>query len=124
MSGGYRPADQRDGTREFWWFLRALTADGSVHECETGEEDADPPLDRLCPEHRVRAQDPAFQAVYRQHRPMVERTLPWMTRGVRRVPYRCTVKNNAWWVNRAAAINPKRLLSLGLTSQNGTWAIG
>jgi hypothetical protein len=82
------------------------------------------PHDRLRREHRVRAQDPDFQAVYRQHRPMVERTLAWMTRGARRVPYRGTVKNNAWWVNRAAAINLKRLLSLGLTSQNGTWAIG
>ena len=82
------------------------------------------PHDRLRREHRVRAQDPDFQAVYRQHRPMVERTLAWMTRGARRVPYRGTVKNNAWWVNRAAAINLKRLLSLGLTSQNGTWALG
>lgn len=80
--------------------------------------------DRLRREHRVRAQDPDFQAVYRQHRPMVERSIAWMTRGARRVPYRGVVKNNAWWVNRAAAINLKRLLSLGLTNQNGTWALG
>lgn len=82
------------------------------------------PHDRLRREHRVRAADPDFQAVYRQHRPMVERTLAWMTRGARRVPYRGVVKNHAWWVNRAAAINLKRLLSLGLTTQNGTWTLG
>jgi len=55
---------------------------------------------------------------------MIERTLAWMTRGSRRVPYRGVVKNNAWWANRAAAINLKRLLNLGLTAQNGVWALG
>ncbi len=82
------------------------------------------PHDRLRREHRIRAADPEFQAVYRQHRPMVERSIAWMTRGARRVPYRGVVKNNAWWVTRAAGINLKRLLNLGLISQNGTWALG
>ena len=31
---------------------------------------------------------------------------------------------NAWWVNRATGINLKRLLNLGLASQNGNWALG
>lgn len=82
------------------------------------------PNDRLRREHRVRAADPEFQAVYRRHRPMVERSIAWMTRGARRVPYRGVAKNNAWWINRAAGINLKRLLNLGLTSQNGNWALG
>ena len=82
------------------------------------------PHDRLRREHRVRAAEPDFQAVYRQHRPMVERSIAWMTRGARRVPYRGVVKNNAWWLNRAAGINLKRLLNLGLTSQNGSSALG
>lgn len=80
--------------------------------------------DRLRREHRARATDPDFQAVYRQHRPMVERSIAWMTRGARRVPYRGVRKNNAWWVTRAAGINLKRLLNLGLTGQNGIWALG
>lgn len=80
--------------------------------------------DRLRCEHRVMAQDPDFQAVYRQYRPMIERTLAWMTRGSRRVPYRGVVKNNAWWANRAAAVNLKRLLNLGLINQNGAWVLG
>lgn len=82
------------------------------------------PHDQLRREHRVRAADPDFQAQYRQHRPMVERSLAWMTRGARRVPYRGVTKNNAWWVTRAASINLKRLLKLGLTRQTGTWALG
>ena len=82
------------------------------------------PHDRLRREHRIRATDPQFQAAYRQHRPMVERSIAWMTRGARRVPYRGVAKNNAWWVTRAAGINLKRLLSLGLTSQNGNWVLG
>ena len=31
--------------------------------------------------HRVRAQDPEFQAVYREHRPMVERSISWLVAG-------------------------------------------
>ena len=82
------------------------------------------PNHQLQREHRVRAADPDFQAVYRQHRPMVERSIGWMTRGARRVPYRGVAKNNAWWVTRAAGINLKRLLTLGLTIRDGAWAIG
>lgn len=82
------------------------------------------PHDQVRREHRVRAADPVFQAVYRQHRPMVERSIAWMTRGARRVPYRGVTKNNAWWLNRAAAVNLKRFLRLGLTSQNGVWVLG
>ena len=93
-------------------------------KAKTGRKLVIRPHGRLRREHRVRAGDPHFQAVYRRHRPMVERTLAWMTRGARRVPYRGVVKNNAWWVDRAAAINLKRLLNLGLTSQNGVWTLG
>lgn len=79
--------------------------------------------DRIKREHRVKAKEPAFQAVYRQHRPMVERTIAWMTRGAHRVPYRGIASNHAWWVTRAAGINLQRLLKLGLTRQSGTWAL-
>ncbi|MDJ1372803.1 IS1182 family transposase [Gulosibacter molinativorax] len=82
------------------------------------------PQQEIQREHRARALHPDFQSVYRQHRPMVERSIAWMTRGARRVPYRGVVKNNAWWLNRAAGINLKRLLTLGLSSQNGVWVLG
>jgi hypothetical protein len=74
-------------------------------------------------EHRARAEHPDFQAVYRQHRPMVERSIAWLTRGNRRVPYRGVVKNNAWLHHRSAALNLRRLLALGLTHQDGAWAL-
>ena len=77
--------------------------------------------DQIKRAHRVKATEPEFQSVYRQHRPMVERSIAWMTRDARRVPYRGVVKNNTWWATRAAGINLKRLLNLGLATQNGTW---
>jgi hypothetical protein len=74
-------------------------------------------------EHRKRAADEGFQATYRQHRPMVERSIAWLTRDARRVPYRGVEKNNNWLHHRVAALNLRRLLALGLTAQNGTWAL-
>ncbi len=74
-------------------------------------------------EHRQRAEHPDFQAVYRQHRPMVERSIAWLTRGNRRVPYRGVDKNNDWLHHRAAALNLRRLLALGLTRHDGAWEL-
>jgi IS5 family transposase len=81
------------------------------------------PHDRLLRAHRERAKDPDFKAVYRRHRPMVERSIAWLTRGNRKVPYRGITKNNAWLHHRVAALNLRRLLVLGLTHQEGTWAL-
>jgi hypothetical protein len=74
-------------------------------------------------EHRQRAADPGFQATYRTHRPMVERSIAWLVRGNRRVPYRGVAKNNAWAHHRVAALNLRRLLTLGLTQRNGAWQL-
>ena len=74
-------------------------------------------------QHRQRAQGEDFRATYRQHRPMVERSIAWLTRGARRVPYRGVDKNNNWLHHRAAALNLRRLLAMGLTMENGTWAL-
>ena len=73
--------------------------------------------------HRARAADPDFQAAYRRHRPMIERSLAWLARGNRRLRYRGVAKNDAWLHLRAAAINLRRLLTLGLTDTDGTWAL-
>ena len=81
------------------------------------------PQDALQRAHRARAADPDFQATYRRHRPMVERSLAWLTRGNRRVPYRGVIKNDAWFHLRAAAIDLRRLLALGLTGSAGSWTI-
>ncbi len=75
-------------------------------------------------EHRQRAQDPAWQADYRKHRPMVERSIAWITaKGNRRLRYRGVTKNNAWLHHRTAALNLRRLLNLGLQANNGAWSL-
>jgi IS5 family transposase len=75
-------------------------------------------------EHRARAKDPDWQADYRRHRPMVERTIAWLTTaGNRKVRHRGVIKNNAWLHHRAAGLNLRRLLALGLNRSGGTWTL-
>jgi hypothetical protein len=77
----------------------------------------------LLREHRQRAKDPAWQADYHQHRPMVERSIAWLVAGGnRKVRYRGITKNNAWLHNRTASLNLRRLINLGLTRRDGSWA--
>jgi hypothetical protein len=74
---------------------------------------------------RQAATGPAWQAEYRRWRPPVERAIAWLvTHGNRRVPYRGITKNNTWLHHRAAALNLRRLVNLGLThTSDGTWAL-
>jgi hypothetical protein len=72
---------------------------------------------------RTLARDPAWQAEYRQHRPMVERSIAWLTRNNRKVRYRGTAKNNHWLHHRVAALNLRRLITLGLTHTGTSWAM-
>ena len=70
------------------------------------------------------AETDAFQQPYRQHRPMVERSLAWLVRGGnRKVRYRGITKNDLWLHHRLAGLNLRRLLNLGLVQQHGTWAL-
>ena len=74
--------------------------------------------------HRAASREPGFQDDYRQHRPMVERSIAWLAAGNnRRLRYLGVTKNDAWFRLRAGAVNLKRLLSLGLTIRNEEWAI-
>jgi IS5 family transposase len=64
-----------------------------------------------------------FTDPYRRHRPMIERTIAWLVaRSNRRLRYRGIERNRLWLAHRAAAINLRRLINLGLT-HHGTWAI-
>jgi len=72
---------------------------------------------------RRQAETPDFQVVYRRHRPMVERSIAWITRGNRRLRYRGITRNDQWLHHRTAAINLRRLLALGLARNEGTWAL-
>jgi IS5 family transposase len=80
--------------------------------------------DALLRAARRQAETPQFQAVYRQHRPMVERSIAWLTRGNRKVRYRGVAKNDHWLHRRAAALNLRRLLTLGLNHNGTAWALG
>ena len=73
--------------------------------------------------HRADAEDPTFQAEYKQHRPKVERSLAWLLRPGRRTPYRGLTKTDAWIKRRAAAVNLKLLHTMGLTRQDGQWTL-
>jgi hypothetical protein len=73
---------------------------------------------------RRRAVTRSFQASYRRWRPMVERSIAWLVAdGCRRVPYRGIQRNELWWALRVAAVNLRRLLSLGLTRCDGDWVL-
>lgn len=68
--------------------------------------------------------DGDFAPDYRRWRPMVERSLAWLTRPGRRVAYRGIARNKIWLAHRAAAINLQRLITLGLThTPTQTWQL-
>jgi hypothetical protein len=74
---------------------------------------------------RRAAADQAWQDEYRRWRPPVERAIAWLVaHGNRRVPYRGITKNSTWLHHRAAALNLRRLVNLGLTrTRDGNWAL-
>jgi IS5 family transposase len=72
---------------------------------------------------RQAARDPDWLAEYRQHRPMIERTIAWLTRGNRRLRYRGVTKNDHWLHHRAAALNLRRLVNMGLDHDGAAWAL-
>jgi hypothetical protein len=72
---------------------------------------------------RQAAREPDWLAEYRQHRPMVERTIAWLTRGNRKVRYRGVAKNDHWLHHRAAAINLRGLITMGLAHNGTAWAL-
>ncbi|MBC2875200.1 MULTISPECIES: IS1182 family transposase [Streptomyces] len=68
------------------------------------------------------ANDPDWQADYRRWRPPVERAVAWLVQhGNRRPRYRGTIDNNTWLHTRAAALNLRRLINLGLTRTTDSW---
>jgi hypothetical protein len=73
---------------------------------------------------RRRATTRSFQHSYRRWRPMVERSIAWLVAdGCRRVPYRGIARNQLWWSVRAAAVNLRRLLALGLAHRDQSWIL-
>jgi IS5 family transposase len=68
---------------------------------------------------RAHALTEAFTEPYRQHRPMVERSIAWLIRrGGRKARYRGIARNRIALAHRCAAINLRRLINLGLEWDN------
>jgi hypothetical protein len=68
------------------------------------------------------ATDTAWQDEYRRWRPPVERAIAWLVaKGNRRVPHHGVIANNMWLHHRAAALNLRRLITLGLTRTSNAW---
>ena len=74
--------------------------------------------------HRERAREAQFQAIYRQHRPRVERAIAWLVGGRnRRLRFRGVRANDQWLHHRLARLNLRRLSVLGLTRTAATWVL-
>jgi IS5 family transposase len=66
----------------------------------------------------------SFTDDYRQHRPMVERSIAWLVgKHHRRLRYRGVQANQAQLALRVAAINLRRLINLGLDHDGTKWAL-
>ena len=122
-NGVTRPAGGKTRTAKFGTACADCPLRARCTTAKTGRVVQVHPHDALQREHRARASDPGFQDTYRRHRPMVERSIAWLTRGNRRVPYRGVTKNDAWLRRRVAAINLRRLLILGLDHHDGQWLL-
>jgi IS5 family transposase len=73
---------------------------------------------------RRRAATPAFQTSYRRWRPMVERSIAWLVaNGHRRVRYRGLARNQLGLSLRVAAINLRRLVTMGLDYDDARWVL-
>ena len=80
--------------------------------------------DRLLADARARWRKGERLDDYRQHRPMVERSIAWLVaNGHRRVRYRGVERNRQALSIRAATINLRRLLNLGLHHTGQNWVI-
>ncbi|UIX32872.1 IS1182 family transposase [Streptomyces sp. GQFP] len=95
---------------------------GRCTTSKTGRTLSIHPQHELLTAARREAADPVWQAEYRRWRPPVERAIAWLVaNGNRRAPHRGIIANNIWLHHRAAALNLRRLINLGLTRTGTTW---
>jgi Transposase DDE domain/Transposase domain (DUF772) len=122
-NGHTRPLS-RTRTATFGALCRDCPLRARCTTSQTGRSMRIHPQDAITRAHRQRAHHPGFQDSYRQHRPMVERSISWLTAGGnRRLRFRGTTLNDLWLHHRVAGLNLRRLLTLGLTRSNDGWAL-
>ena len=95
--------------------------------CTTAQRGRQVPIhpheDELIAAHQ-RARHPDFVASYRRWRPPVERSIAWLVaKGHRRVRYRGVTRNRIGLATRAAAINLRRPVNLGLDHGPHGWVL-
>jgi transposase len=120
---GLRRTISRTGVATFGAACRGCGLRERCTTSATGKALALRPHDALQRAARASARNIDWQNEYRQHRPMVERSIAWLTRGNRKVRYRGVTKNDHWLHHRAAAINLRRLITMGLDRTGANWAI-
>ena len=121
-NGHTRPLS-RTRTATFGALCRSCPLRARCTTSKTGRSMRIHPHDAITRAHRQRAHDPQFQATYRRHRPMVERSISWLTAGGnRRQRFRGTTLTDLWLHHRVAGLNLRRLLSLGLHHTGTAWA--
>jgi hypothetical protein len=118
---------QADGNRQAQFKARCRTCPlrERCTTSKTGRVLSVHPQHVLLAAARRAAEDPAWQQEYRRWRPPVERAIAWLVaHGNRRVPYRGVLKNDTWLHHRAAALNLRRLINLGLNhTSEGSWVL-
>jgi hypothetical protein len=121
--GAFTVALTKSGNADFTGFCHRCVLRAGCTKARNGREVHLGPDQLRQRQQRHHATTEAFAQDYRQHRPMAERTIAWMTRGARRLAYRGQAKNNAWWRLRAAAVNLKRLTAMGLQHTDQGWNV-
>jgi hypothetical protein len=112
---GHNVAITPGGRAVFDWRCRPVSAPRALHTRQ-GRQDGGPASARggTCGSP-PKAGTPAFQASYRRWRPMVERSIAWLVaNGHRRVRYRGLARNQLGLSLRVAAIDLRRLVTMGL----------
>ena len=104
--------------------MRRVPAAGSLHACQGWADEQVGVHDRELVEAHAVWRSGEIADTYRAHRPMVERTIAWLVaRGHRKVRYRGVERNQLWLATRVAAINLRRLVDLGLATDEGGWVL-
>ena len=81
--------------------LHGLPGSSPLHEGEEGRSMTSTSTTTALAARRV-AETDEFQAIYRQHRPMIERSIAWLVaKGNRKVSYRGIERNQIWLAHRA-----------------------
>jgi IS5 family transposase len=121
---GHNVAITPGGRAVFDWRCRPVSAPRALHTRQ-GRQDGGPASARggTCGSP-PKAGTPAFQASYRRWRPMVERSIAWLVaNGHRRVRYRGLARNQLGLSLRVAAIDLRRLVTMGLDYGDAGWVL-